>query len=368
MTKNITASELPIWDKLEQHRGIASFTLELTARCNNNCRHCYINLPVNDSIAAEQELSMEELVPIVEEAVNRGALWCLITGGEPLLRTDFEAIYHMLKRKGLLVSIFTNATMINQRHIELFLRYPPFDIEISLYGATQETYEKVTGLKGSYNAMMRGIALLEENKIPYRLKAMALKSNIHEMDIIADFCKTHTKDYFRFDPQLHLRVDNNEVRNQLIKQERLSPAEVVSLESSQEDIQKAVQSSCKKISDISLQKTEGEQPLFYCGAGKNDFVIGYNGKLRLCLSLFAEGTCYDIRKGSFKDFWEGFVPVVRSMRSKRAEYIDKCAVCPLVNLCLWCPAHAHLETGRPDTSVDLFCELANARYRAAMQK
>ena len=67
--------------------------LDLTYRCNNNCRHCYINLPANDKEAKGKELSLEEISAIANEAVSMGAVWCLITGGEPLLREDFADIY-----------------------------------------------------------------------------------------------------------------------------------------------------------------------------------------------------------------------------------------------------------------------------------
>ncbi len=66
-----------------------SFDLEITARCNNNCRHCYINLPPGDRNAQANEMSLEQIGKIAQQAVEIGCIWCLITGGEPLLRKDF---------------------------------------------------------------------------------------------------------------------------------------------------------------------------------------------------------------------------------------------------------------------------------------
>jgi MoaA/NifB/PqqE/SkfB family radical SAM enzyme len=81
---------------------------------------------------------------IARQAVRMGAMWCLITGGEPLLRDDFPDIYMGLKRLGLLVAVFTNATLISAEHVALFKKYPPRDIEITVYGVTKNTYEAVT--------------------------------------------------------------------------------------------------------------------------------------------------------------------------------------------------------------------------------
>ncbi len=139
------------------------------------------------------------------------------------MREDFSDIYMALKRKGLLVSVFTNAVLVNEKHIQLFKKYPPRDIEVSVYGVTKETYEKVARIPGSFDAFMRGLDLLMDNGVRVRFKAMALRSNIHEMPEIARFCRDKTKDYFRFDPFLHLRFDGDPARNDDIRSERLSP-------------------------------------------------------------------------------------------------------------------------------------------------
>jgi MoaA/NifB/PqqE/SkfB family radical SAM enzyme len=135
--KSREIQEFILWDKLKANRKIISFSIELTARCNNNCCHCYICLPAGDKKAKAEELSLAEIERIADEAVESGAVWVLITGGEPLLRDDFTDIYLMLKRKGLLVSLFTNATLIKREHIDLFKKYPPRDIEVSVYGASK---------------------------------------------------------------------------------------------------------------------------------------------------------------------------------------------------------------------------------------
>ena len=72
--------------------------IDLTYRCNNNCRHCYINLAVNDQQAKAAELSFMEIKKIIDQSLELGALWCLITGGEPLLREDFFDIYLYIKK------------------------------------------------------------------------------------------------------------------------------------------------------------------------------------------------------------------------------------------------------------------------------
>ena len=357
---SIPLAEFSLWEKTRAKRIPFSFELEITARCNNDCRHCYINLPAGDRVAQDKELSFEEIKEIVDEAVSMGALWCLITGGEPLLREDFSSIYLHLKKKGLLVSVFTNATLMREEHVRLFQKYPPRELEISVYGVTQETYERVTRITGSYAAFMRGLALLLESGIKVRLKAMALRSNLHEMPEIARFCRERTRDYFRLDPFLHLRYDGNQERNEEIRSERLSPEEIAALERSDPERLEALQKSCGRMiaSDSSFPDCNH---LFHCGAGNDNFNLSYDGLLRLCPSLWHPDCVYDLKRGNLKEAWLSFIPQVREMRSKRREFLDKCLGCSIVNLCMWCPAYAHLETGAMDTPVDYFCRVAHAR-------
>ena len=357
--------DFPLWGKLAAKRAPVSFDLEITARCNNDCRHCYINLPAGDGAAAAAEVSAGEILDIARQAADMGAVWCLLTGGEPLLRNDFSEIYLGLKRLGLLLSVFTNACLVTPEHVELFRRYPPRDIEVSVYGATRDTYEAVTRRPGSYDAFTRGLDLLLEGGVRVRLKAMALRSTVHELDEISRLCRERTKDYYRFDPLLHLRFDGDPVRNAEIRAERLSPEEVVAVERADEERFGVLQRGC---GDGELINTEFEHQgcdhLFHCGAGNGSFTVGYDGTFRLCSSLWHPDAVYDLRRGTLREAWEDWVPHVRDLRGSNPEFLEKCRRCALVNLCLWCPAHAALETGAMDDWVDYFCQVAHARAAA----
>jgi len=359
----IEISDFPLWAKMKEHRGLLSFDLEITARCNNDCRHCYINLSAGDRLARSREVTLQEIGDIADQAVALGAVWVLISGGEPLLRDDFHEIYLLLKRKGLLVSVFTNATLVRDEHVALFRKYPPRDIEITVYGSTEGTYERVTGRSGSFAAFTAGLNRLLECGVNVRLKAMAIRSNYHELPAIADFCRAHTKDYFRFDPQLHLRFDRNEERNLMIKAERLTPEEIVALERADKERFASLQKGCDILINEEFTHKSCDH-LFHCGLGTGSFNVGYDGTFRLCSSLWAQEAIYDLRQGTVREAWEQFVPKVRDMRSRRPEYLENCRSCPIINLCLWCPAHAHLETGKLDSPVEYFCRVAQARAAA----
>jgi len=352
-----------LWQKASEKRVPLSFDLELTARCNNDCAHCYINLPAGDAEVKARELTLAEIDDLAGQAVKLGALWCLITGGEPLLRRDFADVYMVLKRKGLLVSVFTNACLVTEEHVALFKRYPPRDIEVSVYGVTEEIYERVTRKPGTYAAFRRGLDLLLSSGIPVRLKAMALRSNVHELPAIAAFCRERTSDYFRFDPLLHLRYDGDPQRNAEIRAERLSVEEIVRIEAEDPERSQSMREHCDSLIIPDLAHTNCDH-LFHCGAGKESFSIGYDGTFRLCSGLVAPGTTVDLRQVPLAEAWNRVVPRVRDMRAVDEKFLSTCRVCPLVNLCLWCPAHGYLESGRMDSWNESFCAVAHARQRA----
>ena len=356
--------ELDVWDEAYRERTPLQFDLELTARCNNDCRHCYINLPAADDAARARELSSEEIDGVATQAVEMGALWCLVTGGEPLLRDDFAEVYTGLKRLGLLVSVFTNAGLVRDEHIELFRQYPPRDVEVTVYGATEATYERVTRRRGSHAAFVAGVDRLLSAGVRVRLKAMALRSTVHEFDEIGRFCRARTKDFYRFDPLLHLRLDGDPQRNEIIRAERLSPDEIVALERADPERFGALVDLCRTFA--------GEEPdagddsrLLRCNAGMTSFTVGWDGTFRLCSSLGYPGTTADLRAVPLAEAWRDLVPSVRRLRSDSERFRATCARCGLQDLCLWCPAHAALETGALDEWVEYFCEVAKARDRAA---
>lgn len=363
MPEKIEIQQFGLWDKLKSKRSPISFDIEVTARCNMDCRHCYINLPAGDSNALSGELSVDEIGDIASQAVDMGAVWCLLTGGEPLLRQDFPEIYMMLKKKGLLVSIFTNATLLSEAHMMLIKKYPPRDIETTVYGVTKETFERVTRRPGSFEKFMNGLDMLIENGIRIRLKTMAIKSNLHEQNEIAEFCRARTKDFFRFDPQLHLRFDGNEKRNAEIRSERLNPEEIIELEKSDKERFGALTKNCSKLINEDFAHINCDH-LFHCGAGNGSFNVSYDGRFRLCSSLWAKETTTDLRNVTLKDAWNELIPRVRDMRSNKRPFLETCRKCAIVNLCLWCPAHAHLETGELDGATPYFCEVAHARAAA----
>jgi radical SAM protein with 4Fe4S-binding SPASM domain len=334
-----------------------SFDLELTARCNLDCRQCYINLPAGDSAAAQREMSREEISDYADQAVALGSIYCLVTGGEPLLRKDFPEIYVDLKKKGLLVRVFTNGCLINQDHIRLFTQYPPEVIEVTVYGATEGTYNHVVRKPDAYRAFRRGLDLLLESGLRVGLKGTIIRSNAHELREIAEFARTRSSERFKFDPLMLLRGDGDPIRNADILAERMSSSEIVALERKDEEHYLELKSECQE-RDPNLAENGN---LFYCNAGRNHFSISYDAHFRLCLFLHQGGYQVNLRDTNLADAWNQFAPKARDARAEDPAFKANCQSCDLVYLCQWCPAQSMTEMGRLDGYSPYFCDVAHAR-------
>ena len=335
--------------------------MELTERCNNNCIHCLINIPANDSVARQRELSTEEIKGIIEEAVSLGCLVLKLTGGEPLLRRDFEDIYVFARKAGLRVIIFTNATLITPHLAELFARIPPLEkIQVTVYGMKEESYAAVARRPGGFKAARRGIDLLLEKKIPFVVKRAILPPNADELDEFEKWASTlpwmdKAPRYSMFF-DLRSRRDSEE-KNRLIRGLRPSSEDALKILTRDDDYLKNMKEFCSR-----FMVPPGDE-LFLCGAGfKSGYVDAY-GYFQPCTLLKHPDTVYNLRNGSLKDALTEFFPKVRRMKSTNTDYLARCVRCFLKGICEQCPAKSWAEHGTLDTPVEYLCEIAHGKAR-----
>jgi len=348
---------------------VTHLDMELTERCNNNCIHCCINLPEEDRAAKDRELSFEKVKEILEEAASLGCLTVRFTGGEPLLRDDFEDLYIFSRKLGLKVLLFTNATLITPHLAELFTRIPPLEkIEITVYGMKKNAYEAVTRTPGSYAAAWRGINLLFEKNIPFVVKGALLPSNKQEIEAFEAWAATipwmvSPPSYSMFF-DLRCRRDSDE-NNLLIKKLRLSPKEGLGILTRRpEAYLKGMKEFCSKFMGPS-----GDN-LFSCGAGIGGGCVDAYGYFQPCMLLRPPDFVYNIKNGSLKDALNRFFPEIRELKATNPNYKDRCGRCFLKGLCEQCPARSWTEHRTLDTPVEYLCEIAHAqaRYLGLLEK
>lgn len=162
-------------------------TFELTSRCTLNCKMCYIHRSRTD---LNGEMSTEWWLDLAAKARDSGMLLLLLTGGEPMLRQDFDEIYTTCKNLGLLVSVNTNATLIDDNKLRLFADKPPQRLNITLYGTSKETYATLCGNGNSYEKVVDAIRELKKAGVNVKLNYSITPYNVSDAPAAYDFAKS----------------------------------------------------------------------------------------------------------------------------------------------------------------------------------
>jgi radical SAM protein with 4Fe4S-binding SPASM domain len=341
------AWSLSLLQQLNGRRYPLGGTFELTERCNLSCFHCYINQPAGSKVAAAREMSLAEIRDLLDQLAAAGCLWLLLTGGEPLIRPDFLEIYDYAKRKGFLLTLFTNGTLLTPQTVDHLAEFPPNSLEITLYGRTQQTYERVTRVPGSHARCMRGIDLALDRGLPLGLKAFLLQGNRHELQAMQRYAEELGVD-FRFDGMLFPRLDDAgwDRRGQI-------PAEdVVDLD--MDDPGRCAE--WRQFWDKFGGTPSRADYVFQCGAGHHSFHIDSSGQLSMC--LMARQPAYDLLAGNFQDAWDRHLGALRA--AKRTQRV-KCETCAFLSLCRQCPGWSQLVHGDDETPVEFLCRIGHLR-------
>jgi radical SAM protein with 4Fe4S-binding SPASM domain len=331
-------------------------TLETTYRCNLRCAHCYVNEAVGDAAEAARELPKERLLSLIDEIAARGGLFLLLTGGEVLVRPDFPEVYLHALRRGLLVVVYSNGTLITEKVADLFADHRPHLVEITLYGMTRETYEKVTQIPGSYDKCLAGIRRLVERKVPLKLKTMALTWNYHEVPAMREFAQSLGLG-FRYDSSLNARVDCGANRNGELQ---LSAEQAAALDLQDPARVAELRDFLARFARPSQAPRPSEQ-VYTCGAGEVGFTIDPYGSLQLC--QLSRRQSFSVREVSFNEGWDVALP---RFRSRTWHTNSVCRACNLISFCASCPGAAELENGDPEKLVPQFCEITHRRVFALL--
>lgn len=317
--------------------------IELLSCCNLKCIHCYN--------AEEKREFMDKHFAfcIADQLEKLGTLHVYLTGGEVMLHPSFIEIYEYFRKKGILVSLMTNGTLLTDEILECLLRYTPYLLDISLYGATEETYEKVTGVKGAFDKLLNNLKKLQHADINFSLKTVALKENFKDAEGMLKIANSFGK---RLNIYSDIRPCNNGNTNPLLHV--LNNQEIIQLEekTGKWDNYKPVKREHDVTSDV-----------YYCEIGQYTFFIDYKGIMYGCVKDRLHGS--DLHNNSIKNAFDNNYAF---LKSRNGFMNNKCIKCVYRLFCNYCPAQFELETGDPTTPPLHVCSLTKDRYNAFYDK
>lgn len=331
-----------------------SGTFELTARCNLDCRMCYIHKRESDPAALRAERTAEQWLDLARQAQQAGTLLLLLTGGEPMLRPDFREIYTGCRRLGMMVSVNTNATLIDDDMVRFLAADPPCRVNITLYGASRETYGALCGDPSAYDRVIRAILALKEAGVTVKLNCSVTPYNRQDAPAIYAFAREHGLPIqvatYMFPPVRACEMG-------CFAADRLSPEEgaeeklareVFAFEEDALRERLARKLAGQRVSDPGEECQELPTERIRCRAGATTFWVTWDWKMRPC-GMMTDPTALLEGKG-FSRAWAEIREARRSIMVPAA-----CTSCEMRNACEQCAALCQSESGSFTGVPDYMC-------------
>lgn len=341
-------------------RGVPlSGTFELTPRCNFRCSMCYIHRAEQDAAALAQEKTAPQWLALAEECCRAGTLLLLLTGGEPLLRPDFREIYTGCRRMGLMVSLNTNGSLLDEDMVQFLAADPPARVNITLYGASAGTYGALCGRPDAFERVIGAILRLQQAGILVKLNLSLTPDNRHDAQKIYDFAREHRLPLqaavYMFppvrvcvQPQCGARLTPEQAAEEKVRYDRARLGGGA-LRRHWEDLLAGRPAPAAECQELPLEKIR-------CRAGSSTFWVTWDHQLRPCGMMTEPGV--DLAETDFARAWQ-------RLRQLRGQIVvpARCTACPVRNACDQCAAVCHAEGGSYAAVPDYMCRMTEEYLR-----
>jgi radical SAM protein with 4Fe4S-binding SPASM domain len=361
-----TAYDLLI-EKLSMQAGLKKIPLngafELTSRCNFNCKMCYVHDQSKDNSVIDRELTAGQWIKLAEDARDAGMLNLVLTGGEIFLRSDLKEIYERLSRMGFKITLYTNGSLIDETKAKWLGRIPPTSMEITLYGASADTYEKLCGNGSGYERTVRTVDMLLAEGINLELKMTVTYDNMNDMEQLAEFSYKRGLPLSLVDylyPQMACEAPdrcrlNAEDMVDFLKRYFSVIGKLRETYSTGELPKQTLERAARMVEDMErldqdFDKDSG-QSAFTCKAGSSSFWVTWEGIMVPC-GMMTEPTV-NILETDFRTAWDKLTKGLLDIPA-----CSECMECDSRNICDVCPAKLKTETGYYDRPAPYLCELA----------
>lgn len=262
----------------------------------------------------------DEWIRLGREMAQAGVLFLLLTGGEPLLFPDFRKLYKELKSMGMILTINTNGTLLDEEWADFFGRYKPRRINITLYGSNDAAYENLCHYHGGFSRTLKAIRLLREQKVDVKINGSVTKLNRDDMDAIYQIGRNldipvHMDTYML--PGIHERGLPFE------HQSRLMPEDAAAADIRMREREMETEAFVR-YAEETVAHTEKKDVLYpaqiTCLAGNCSFAISWRGEMRPCVTF--QKPLVPVFDMGFEAAWTEI-----SRNAKSLKVSDTCVTC-----------------------------------------
>ena len=337
-------------------------SFELLPVCNLSCKMCYVRKSMDYVHAHGGLKDADWWLSLAKEAASHGLLYPLLTGGEPFLHPEFDKILAGMLDLGLQVSINTNGTLIDRKRAEFLSDHRPTRINMTLYGASEETYRRLCGNGSAFHKVRNAVALLKEFGIPLKFNTSITPENVADLPAMIAYareldCPIQVATYM-FPP---LRRDSTLVG----QNDRLSPEEAalarVTADYLQNDPAWFVTQAARFREFRPLEQKPWEMGIaveegMRCRAGLCSLWVDWQGNFSNC-GMYPSAITSPTDT-SFAESWKRIVEDTAAVR-----YNAACFGCPNRPLCHPCIAMVYNECGAHTGRPEYMCRMNEALSR-----
>lgn len=339
-----------------QRRRPLSCTLELTYRCNFHCRMCYIRMTDAQAAPFGRMRTVEEWLDMARQLFDAGVLNLTLTGGECTRYPGFVRLYEQLSQMGFRICVMSNAGAYSDEIRDVFRRYPPSNVGVTLYGGSNETYAAVTGDPKGLDKVAENIRFFRSIRVPVGLNFTVIRQNVSDHPKVAKLCR-------EFDLPYTLITDITGHRYSADYSEammcRLSPAERACVACyPPEEIGRAMEEAGeleKELVYFRMPAAPAETPPSAKDACIGSFsgcAIYWNGEMGTCISMRGYHNA--------KPFETGFEAAWAQLKAEEDKAFIRppaCAVCGMAIDCLHnCAGRRFEGTGSPGEPDPYTCQ------------
>ena len=330
--------------------------MELLPVCNLKCKMCYVRKSMDEVNRSGGLKDGAWWLDLARQMRDEGMLFPLITGGEPFLHPDFRMILEGMLDMGLQVSINSNGTMIDEDTAGWLNEHRPLRINITLYGASAESYRTLCGNEKAYDNLLRGLEYLKQYGIPVKFNTSITPDNVHELDQILQFAEEYDAPIqvatYMFPPT---RRDSSAVGTN----HRLSPEEAAlarvradfRLLPAEHFVGQAEHfARFVPLDQLDFSEEHHQQMCMTCRAGNSSAWISWKGELTNC-GMYGS-IVSDLQGRSFREAWKELYERTAALR-----YEPACASCPNQHLCHICIAMLYNECGDKKGRPEYMCRM-----------
>lgn len=346
-----------LWDKAAREKIPLTAAFELLPVCNLSCKMCYVRKSMEEVKEAGGLIRGEQWLKWAEEAREEGLLFPLLTGGEPFLHPDFWEIYSRMRDMGMQVSINSNGTLIDREIAERLGEQVPTRVNITLYGASEESYQRLCGNGEAFERVRNAVKWLKHYKVPVKFNASITHYNVQDIEALVQYAKEQESPLqvatYMFPP---IRRDEKLVgKNDRLLPEKAGEARVKAdfLQAEPEWFLAQARRYSHFVPLDQLQETEHRPEKIHCRAGNSSAWLSWRGEMSNCGMYNA--VVIPMKNKSFKDSWKEVVE-----QTSKLTYHSACSVCPNQRLCHSCIAMVKNESGSIDGRPDYMCRMNEA--------